>query len=59
VEERNLCARNKLGIMVEQIRVRGRSENQSIYNDLRRKDSRSPSVWHRFVALFVVARNRK
>jgi len=30
VEERNLGARKNLGITIEQIRVRGRSENQSI-----------------------------
>jgi len=59
VEERNLGARKKLGITIEQIRVRGRSENQSIYNDSRRKDLRSPSVRQRFVVVFIVGRNRR
>jgi len=59
VEERNLGARKKLGITIEQIRVRGRSENQSIYNDSKRKDSRSPSVQQRFVVVFIVGRNRR
>ena len=44
----------KLRIMVEEIRVRGRSEKQSIDNDSKRKDLLSPSVWHGVIALFLV-----